>query len=140
MGPITVEKADAILTVDVQQHIESDRGTYKRWSFVSVELLDENKNYLSSFGGEFWRHAEYDEETYDESYRVTLRVPKPATYYLRLKAKSNVKSAKLSPIEVEVESTYLWGAPAPLQVSGYLAFFLGIAMMFSAREGDSFSY
>ncbi len=134
LGPITVEERTWV-GVEVEQSIKPGAGTrYQRWSFVTAELLDQDKEYLSSFGGEFWHYAGYDDGAWEESedeYQATLLIPSPGTYYVRLKTEANVPADELRPIEFTMEERAWWGHPRPLQRSAYAAFFLG-ALLFLA--------
>jgi hypothetical protein len=143
VGPVTLEEGDMHVEVEVEQDIASGTGTrYQRWSFVTVELLDENKEYLSSFGGEFWHYEGYDNEGYhweeaDDEYVATIEVPSPGTYYLRLQTEANVDSAELSPVRVDLNEQMWWGRPTPLQAAGYVAFFLGMILVVIPSEWGS---
>lgn len=132
IGPITVEES-IWADVRVQQEISSGSGSvYERWSFVTVNLLDENKEYLSSFGGGFWNYAGYDDgyrwSEDDESYSTTLRIP-AGTYYVRLKTEANVEESELGPIRLQIDPAEWWGNPRPLQWLAYIACFLGAAFL-----------
>jgi hypothetical protein len=161
VGPIEIEKSDMRLGVEVEQHIDEGGGNrYQRWSFVTIELLDENKEYLSSFGGEFWHYAGYDDgywEEEDDEYEATLQVPSPGTYYLQLQTEANVGPSELSPVEIALEEQLWWGNPVPLQIAGYVALFLGVvlvvlpwqvsaasmggtALAYKLKEGTEFTY
>ncbi len=139
VGPIEIEKPDMRLGVEVEQHIDEGGGSrYQRWSFVTIELLDENKEYLSSFGGEFWHYAGYDDgywEEEDDEYEATLQVPSPGTYYLQLQTEANVDMSELSPVEIYLEEQLWWGNPVPLQMAGYIAFFLGVVLVVIPAQG-----
>jgi hypothetical protein len=127
IGPVTVEGRTWV-TMEVHQPIEGGTGTFQRWSFVTAELLDAEKEYLASFGGEFWHYAGYDDgywDEADESYSATLLVPSSGTYYVRLKAESNVGASLRGPIHVEMYDRPWWGNPGPLRTGAYVAFFLG---------------
>jgi len=139
VGPITIEKQDMRLGVEVDQYIEEGAGRrYQRWSFVTIELLDNNKEYLSSFGGEFWHYAGYDDgywEQDDTEYEATLEVPSSGTYYLQLQTEANVDMSELSSIGLQLEEQVWWGNPAPLQMAGYVAFFLGVILVILPTDG-----
>lgn len=139
VGPVTLEKGDIRVEVEVEQEIASGTGTrYQRWSFVTVELLGENEEYLSSFGGELWHYEGYDDgehwEEADETFEATLDVPSPGTYYLRLNTEANVADSELSPIRVELNEQFWWGRPTPFQSTGYVAFFLGMTLVVVRSE------
>lgn len=139
LGPITVDGRTWI-GVEVEQSIAPGRGSYQRWSFVTAELLDENKEYLSSFGGEFWHYAGYDDGAWEESedeYQATLLIPSSGTYHIRLKTESNVSADELRPIEFTMGERAWWGHPRPLQRAAYAAFFLGALLLLAPRVGSA---
>jgi len=134
VGPITVEE-DVWADVRVEQKINPGSGSvYERWSFVTVNLLDENKEYLSSFGGGFWNYAGYDEgyrwSEDDERYSTTLQIP-AGTYYLRLETEANVDDSELGPVLLYIDPAEWWGNPKPLQWLAYIACVLGAALLLS---------
>lgn len=141
LGPITIEERTWVW-VEVEQDIESGAGTrYQRWSFVTAELLDENKNYLSGFGGEFWHYAGYDggdrwREAEDE-YDATIFIPSPGTYYVRLKTEANVPTEELRPIRFEMHERPWWGSPQPLRWAAYAAFFFGAVFLIAPLVGQA---
>jgi len=135
VGPITVDN-ETWADIEVEQEINPGRGSvYERWSFVTVELLDENKEYLSSFGGEIWNYAGYDGGSRwsqeDETFQATLKLP-PGTYYMRLNTEANTDASDLGPIRFQLEPTQWWGNPMPLQWLAYITCFLGAVLLFGA--------
>lgn len=141
MGPVSIETPGMRLGVEVHQHIRSGRGSrYQRWSFATVELLDENKEYLTSFGGEFWHYAGYDDGHWEEDedeFDATLRVPSAGTYYLRVETESNVSTSELSAVSIELSEQVWWGDPAPLQAAGFVGIFLGMILVIIPAELSS---
>lgn len=129
IGPIEIEDAGTVLEVDLHQDIERGRGTFRRWSFVTVELLDADRNYLMGFGGEMWHEAGYDDgywrEAKDES-STKVTVPEAGTHYLRFKTESDVPTAELSAITVDVEEQL--GSSLPFHVTAILAFIAGAVL------------
>lgn len=140
VGPIEIPKATRI-GVRVRQAINEGRGSvYQRWSFVTVELLDENKEYLSSFGGEFWHYAGYDDGHWEQSdhvYSTTLRIPAGGTYYARLDTEANVPEAELGPVTIEMQERAWWGYPVPLRWAAYVSLFFGAILFVAPRVGRS---
>ncbi len=141
LGPIEVPHNNMRMAVRVRQPIEAGAGRrYQRWSFVTVELLDENKEYLSSFGGGFWHYAGYDGESWeeeDEAYQTTLRMPSAGTYYIRLQTEANVDPSELGPVSFEMHERAWWGNPLPIRIAAYLAFFFGGLLVVAPRMGRS---
>lgn len=133
VGPIQVEEAGRNAYVEVYQNIHEGAGSrFERWSHVTVELLDEKKQYLSSFGGGFWHEAGYDGGSHwqedDDEFETKLAFPSAGTYYLQLKTEANVDFSELSPVSLELTGTAWWGNPLPFQVAGYVTLFLGLIM------------
>lgn len=141
LGPIEVPHDNMRMAVRVRQPIEAGAGSrYQRWSFVTIEFLDENKEYLSSFGGEFWHYAGYDGENWeeeDEGYQTTLRMPSAGTYYIRLQTEANVDPSELGPVSFEMYERAWWGNPLPIRIAAYLAFFFGGLLVVAPRMGRS---
>ena len=141
LGPIEVPRKDMRVDVEVRQSIAEGRGPhFQRWSFVTLELLDANKKYLSSFGGEFWNYAGYDDghwEEADTEYETTLMFPSPGTYYLRLDTEANVGTSELSSVSVEMWERAWWGNPIPVRYAAFVAFFLGGILIVAPRVGRS---
>lgn len=141
-GPLEIPEDNMRVEVEIEQRIDpASANTFQRWSFVTVELLDENEEYLSSFGGEFWHEAGYDGGDYwqqdDEAYEATLRVPTAGTYYVRLQTESDVPETELSPVTIRVHEQARWGNPAPFQAVGFVAFVLGLALLILPRVESS---
>ena len=134
VGPFTVDE-QTVLDVEVEQRIERGRRTFRRWSFVTAELLDANKNYLTGFGGEMWHEAGYDDGEYwresKNEYANKITIPEAGTYYLRFKTESDVPHHELSPIEVEVRGTL--GSSLPHHIAAILAFVLGGVLWWKAN-------
>jgi len=144
LGPIRIPEDNLQVGVRVQQEIEEGIGdTFSRWNFITLALLDENKNYLLSFGGDVWNYAgssggdHWQEE--ETSYRTTLEFPSAGTYYIRIRGESSrgVEGDDMEPIHVELYERATWGNPAPLRWMAYLAFFFGAICVVSPRFGTS---
>ncbi len=144
LGPIEVRDADMRVGVRVEQEIDDGTGSYfSRWNFITVELLDENRDYLLSFGGDVWNYAGYDDgedwQEEDTKYETALEFPSPGTYYIRVRAESSsgLGASDLEPISVELYERASWGNPVPLRWAAYLAFLLGGICLVAPRVGKS---
>ena len=141
LGPVEVPYEDMRVDVQVRQSIAAGSGRrYQRWSFVTIELLDADKEYLSSFGGEFWHYAGYDDGYWNEEdteYETMLQFPSPGTYYLQLQTDANVGMDELRPITVEMHERAWWGNPIPVRYAAFVAFFLGGILIVAPRVGRS---
>lgn len=99
LGPIKVKSPNSVYWIDVKQSIPM-----YAWSSVSVEVLDEDEEYLMGFGDEFWAESGYDSdgswsETYND-YRGRITLPEAGTYYLGLEVES--MQGVSTPISVKV--------------------------------------
>jgi hypothetical protein len=138
LGPIEVKEAGTVLEVHVEQRIQQGAGrSFKRWSFVTSELLGADKQYLTGFGGGFWHEAGYDEGYWreqDASYQNKITVPEAGRYYLRFKTESDVTPSELSDIQVSVESNV--GSSLPHHVAALLAFVVGGGLWISSVQKE----
>ena len=81
IGPLTITKANTILSVEVHQPFRTDG-----WSYLEAEVQDPEGEYLFGFGDELWAESGRDsdgawhEEKTD--YDVDLTIPQAGTYYL----------------------------------------------------------
>lgn len=137
IGPVAVPDNNVEAGLRIYQDVEEGTGSYyQRWSFITVEVLDEKKEYLSSLGGDVWSYAGYDDgswEEEDEEYTATLQFPSAGQYYIQLKTEANVGRSELSPISFELHERAAWGNPTPFQWAAYLAFLLGTACVVAPR-------
>jgi hypothetical protein len=150
VGPIHVDRAGMRVEIRVSQSIDepNHKRIFQRWSFVTVEILDQSETYLSGFGGELWHYAGYGPESGDGSrygtywnreksiYKVALRIPSAGTYYLRLKTDANVSTDALSPIQLTMEERVWWGNPIPLRNAMLIALFVAPSLLLSQMARD----
>jgi hypothetical protein len=133
VGPFTVD-GGTVVEVEVEQRIDRGRRYFKRWAFITAELLDENRNYLTGFGGEVWHEAGYDDGYWREQeteYQTKITIPRDGTYYLRFKTESDVSTSELSPIEVEVRGNL--GSSLPHHLAALFAFVVGGVLWWKSR-------
>lgn len=129
IGPIEVKKDNSVFELKANQNL-----SYGKWSYVSAELLDSNKNYLFSFGKQLWAETGYDsdgrwyEKDTDVSSKFTIK--KAGTYYLRLK--SNNSGGVLSNINVSV--TRKRGSSLPHLIAGIFGLIIGVFLYYT-RQG-----
>lgn len=140
VGPVQIDEDGMLIETEVEQSIERGTGSFQHWSFVTVELLDENENYLSGFGGELWHESGTDSDgrwrEQDKLFRATLQVPSAGIYYLRLQTEANVEPSMLSPIQVRVTDRLWAGNPVPLHNAAYLALLLGMVLSVAPTVGS----
>ena len=87
-GPFTVDDPASTYQIVVQQHSIA----LKVWNAVDIDVLDAEKNYLFSFGEEFWHESGYDDGHWDETKSgmdMKVHFEKPGVYFLAVSAESN---------------------------------------------------
>ena len=130
VGPVTVGDAGTVLAINVEQHIE---GT-DFWSFITVSLLNENKQYLTGFGGEVWHAAGYDDGYWEQAktdFDTKMTIPEAGTYFFRFETETDATFDRLSDIEVEIYGKL--GSSLPFQVAGILGLIAGAGLWMVAR-------
>jgi len=129
LGPVQVEEPNTVLDVTIRQTIDRTSGAFKRWSFITAEILNDKKQYLTGFGGELWHEAGYDVGYWREnkrSFNAKVTLPDAGTYYFRFKQESDVQPSKLSQMKVEASGDL--GSSLPHYVAGILALILGAVL------------
>ena len=90
-GPFTVDDPASTYQISVQQRSIA----LKVWNAVDIDVLDAEKNYLFSFGEEFWHESGYDDGHWDETKsQMVMKVhfEKAGVYFLAVSAESNAAS------------------------------------------------
>ena len=87
-GPFTVDDPASTYQISVRQRSIA----LKVWNAVDIDVLDAEKNYLFSFGEEFWHESGYDDGNWDESKKqmnMKVHFEKAGVYFLAVSAESN---------------------------------------------------
>ena len=87
-GPLIVTGPASTYKISLSQNAIA----LKVWNAVDIEVLDAEKNYLFSFGDEFWHESGYDEGNWDESKKnmqMKVHFEKAGVYFLSISAESN---------------------------------------------------
>ncbi|MDL2260176.1 hypothetical protein LJB99_04815 [Deltaproteobacteria bacterium OttesenSCG-928-K17] len=128
-GPFTVDKYKAVYSVEIKLAGLPDNS----WAYVEGELLDENQNYLFSFGRELWRESGVDGgEAWSESalrHEVKFTIPKPGRYYINLTLDQSGAFNEARPSVVELKISRRLGSSLPHLVFGIIC--LGFGLLFS---------
>ena len=125
LGPIIVKKDNSVFELKANQSIK-----YGKWSYVTAEILDSNKNYLFSFGKELWAESGYDQGTWYESdtkIASKFTIQKAGEYYLRLKSKNS--GGVLSNINISVARKN--GSSLPHLVAGVFGLLIGVFLYYT---------
>lgn len=129
IGPIKVKKRMEVYQISIRAHLRQ-----QSWSFIEGEVLDEDENYLFSFGKELWYESGRDSEgrwvENQNSFDIKVTFPKPGLYYLNFKTDSNV-----SPDNIDVTVTKIRGSALPHFWFGVFALIAGVSLnIFGNRD------
>lgn len=104
VGPVKVTEPNTVVKIDVTQNI----STNSAWSFVTGELLDANREYLTGFGDEFYYETGYDSEggwtEQEKDFDNKLTIQKPGEYFFNFNVESNIGLDVLPDMRVRIES------------------------------------
>ncbi len=121
IGPIEITKAKQVVGIEISTSLPNNS-----WAFVEGEVLDENKQYLFSFGDEFWHESGYDdgnwEESYDE-YEMKITFPEAGKYFLSIKAQGN---ANIDELQLRISQRL--GSGIPHFILGLVLIICGLAI------------
>lgn len=116
-GPFTVSKKSTVYYISVACRLVANS-----WSYVEAELLDEDREYIFSFGRELWHEAGRDSDgAWEESARVldlNLTNLEPDEYYILLKARQNPQTGGALPLWAYLSVKRQIGSPIPHALFG----------------------
>jgi len=124
IGPIIAKKNHETYQI----RVKALNMPMQSWAYVEGQVLDSNKSYLFSFGKGLWNESGRDSEGYywqeaDDSYEISINLPKRGTYYLQFNAESNQQPEIISLIVVKK-----WGSSLPHLWFGVILLLLGIVL------------
>ncbi|TDF37213.1 hypothetical protein EYS14_13725 [Alteromonadaceae bacterium M269] len=125
IGPIIVEKPGEVFEVKVKGSLPDNH-----WTFVEVELLDGNEEYLYSFGQELWRESGRDSDgKWSEAKRdfeTKITFPVTGFYYLNFIVESK---RSVHPKTLKVTLLKRKGSDLPHFWLGMLCFVIGLILV-----------
>lgn len=133
LGPIETKRKDTVLAIEFSHALSISGNNGAMSSFVEGEVLDRDRNYLFSFGKEFWAEAGYDEGYWKESDTDTLiklTLPDIGSYYLRFKAEGSLNR------QISVTVSRLTGSGLLHRVLGIIALITGIVLFWLGNRSD----
>jgi hypothetical protein len=102
VGPVRIGENNSVVEVQIAQYLTRNR----QWSFITGELLDSNKRYLTGFGDELWYEEGRDSEgrwvESDRNFEDKLTIRKRGQYYFKFNVESNASPDRLPNIRVEI--------------------------------------
>lgn len=121
-GPLTTKKYNETYAIRVAASLPVNT-----WSFVEGEVLDEEKEYLFSFGKELWHETGRDSDgpwtESENNYTMKITLPEPGTYYFRFKTQGRYDVAAL---RVVISKRY--GSSLPHIMLGLFALTIGLVL------------
>lgn len=130
-GPIKVTKDDAVYEINVYQPVNMHQ-----WSYVEIEVLNAQKEYLYSFSDEMWKAEGYDDEGYwseaKYDYEMEVVFPKKGDYYLNVISESSTRS----PGNITVTTTRELGSNLAFIILGILCPIIGFGLLKGASDDD----
>ena len=88
LGPFNVKKYNQIYNINIEAALFA-----QSWSYIEGQALNDNKQYLFSFGKELSYYSGSDAdgawEEVEDNYLVKVNFVKPGVYYLKFSAESN---------------------------------------------------
>lgn len=133
VGPFTIEDNGTVLEIEIDQRLP-----LQTWSFVSVALLDENKQWLIGFGDEFWHESGYDGGYWEQSvnqYEANLTIPDDGRYYLKIKPQTDMRPAVATKHDIYVSMTTRGFSTIPHFAAGIIAIIISLILNFMTGGG-----
>ena len=131
--PLDVPKDNTVYLITVRQNAESLPWN-SGWNAVTTQVLDENKEYLFGFGGEFWRAKGYDGGYWTEQkskYAMKLTMPKKGRYFLNFEVEGSGPNVRRTPIYVTIHSKV--GSGLPFLIIGIVSLIISVFMGYKAN-------
>lgn len=140
IGPFTVEKDKTVVELKARQPLE-----YGHSSYVSGDVLDQNKNHLFSFGKEFWAETGYDMDGHwsesDTSMKSKFTLQQAGTYYIRLTSEHSQQNcsdidlacqdrAKKVNANISVSVSQKRGSSLPHLIAGIFGLLIAVVLYF----------
>ncbi len=120
IGPINTKKYKESYSIKIKAALFR-----QSWSFVEGVVLDNNKEYLFSFGKELSSYSGYDGEGYwaevKNNYAMNITFPKPGIYYLIFSTTGGTV-----PDQVKISISKKIGSGIPHLIFGILLIIMGI--------------
>lgn len=87
-GPIRVTRAREVYEISVTANLP-----VQSWSFIEIQVYDQNRNYLFSFGKELWHETGRDSDgpwrENKNHYSTKATFPETGSYFLGIRTESN---------------------------------------------------
>lgn len=122
IGPIEVKNKSEILGFQIKSNLGNEK-----WEFIEADVLDQDKEYLFSFGQELWDESGRDNEGYwherEDSYEAKISFPKEGKFYISLKTQSDNY-----PSNIKIIVKKYHASPYPHGIFGLICMIIGLVM------------
>lgn len=109
IGPLEVPDANTLYEFTAIRSVP-----YGAWSFVGIELMNDDGEYLMGFGDEFWAEQGYDSDgQWSESYNryeTNIVIPSTGVHFIKVNVESsyNINSPVYVSIQRQVGGVFLF--------------------------------
>ncbi len=117
-GPIAVSEKGAVYRISVNAKLAN-----QSWSFIEGEVLNNDKEYLFSFGKELSYYSGSDWSEVDDDYSIKVTFPQIGKYYLRFKTESSH-----NPQNITVKVSSRVGSSLPHFWFGIITLIIGVIL------------
>lgn len=122
IGPFAIDRPGRVLKVEMSAQLPVNS-----WCFIEGELLDEEQDYLLSFGKELWHENGKDDEGFwderDSASDMKLTIPRAGQYYLNIRTQGDYR-----PSQIFVSLTQSYASSIPHTVFGCLTLLIGVVL------------
>lgn len=123
IGPFTIDRPSQVVKVEMS----IAQPALNTWCFVEAELLDEEQDYLLSFGQELWHETGRDDEGFwdetEKSSEMKLTIPQSGKYYFNIRTQGNFR-----PDHIFVTITLPYASSIPHTLFGILTLVIGVVL------------
>ena len=117
-GPIVVKDNNTPYTIKVRNPV-----ALNKWSNIEVDVLDQNKKVLFSFGDGMWNERGYDWAESKNEFSIDVTLKKSGKYFLNIKSERNDGAGS----NITVSVIQKRGSKLPFLALGVISLFIAFA-------------
>lgn len=137
LSPLTITDDHTVCELTVSQQISTPStstskfgSNYENWSYISIDVLDENDHTLYNLGNDLWSASGVDQgygwSESDLSFDTKITFEEKGTYYIDIKTESPHQELTN---KVIIDMKYQNGSSLPHKVLGILSLLVSIGML-----------
>jgi hypothetical protein len=131
-GPIDVVEDNSVYSINISQSV-----TANSWTFITIDVLDQDKQYLFSFGDELWHESGYDSDgNWTESknnFSLKMTFPTKGRYFLSLEGERSDNNGNAF---ATISLNRKIGSSLGFSVVGILSLLLAVAIWFFRNKNS----